>query len=180
MNGRIKNSAMGFALAAAFLWAASQETFADDTARGGVAGATSVRMLQSELMVAALACQGEFRSRLIKNYNAFVHQFSPALIRSADILRSHFRETYGAKHRARFDSFLTHLANQASLNSIREVKYCEARAQMAETALSLNAGDLENFTIATYTANLAERAEDVPAAYDQPLAAHAKTRKASR
>ena len=153
----------GLALAAAFLWAA--EGLAEDASGmdGNIARAASVRMLQSELMVAALGCHGDLRATLVSDYNHFVRQFSPALIHSADTLRGHFRETYGAKHRLRFDSFLTHLANRASLNSIREATYCEDRARLAKTALDLKGTDLASFTIATYTKSLAELAEDTPA-----------------
>lgn len=116
-----------------------------------VAKAASVRALQSELMVAALACPGQTGVSLIQNYNRFVRHFSPALIRSADTLRAYFRAIYGAEHTTRFDSFLTRLANQASLSSIREPAYCEDRARMVEAALELNDADLESFTISAYT-----------------------------
>lgn len=162
----MKKGVAVFALATAFLWTVSQESLAEGPgamgARDDVARATSVRMLQSELMVAALACHGELRVALVENYNHFVHQFSPALVRSADTLRGHFRQAYGARHQIRFDSFLTHLANQASLNSVREAEYCESRAQLAEAALGIKGADLENFTFATYRANLAALANDVP------------------
>jgi len=178
----MKKGVAGLALAAALIWAA--EGLAEDAGSmdagsmdGNIARAASVRMLQSELMVAALGCHGELRATLIADYNHFVRQFSPALIHSADTLRSHFRETYGARHRIRFDSFLTHLANRASLNSIREVTYCEDRARLAKTALDLKGTDLASFTIATYTKSLAELADDVPAPHDRRLAAREKGRK---
>ena len=141
----------GFALAAAVLWATSGDKALAEDPGLAVAKAASVRALQSELMVAALACPGDLGVSLIRNYNRFVRHFSPALIRSADTLRGHFRATYGAKHAIRFDSFLTHLANRASLNSIREAAYCEDRAELVEAAMGLNDSDLESFTITAYT-----------------------------
>ena len=138
-------------MAAAVLWAASGDKALAEDSKLVIAKAASVRALQSELMVAALACPGDLRVSLIQNYNRFVRHFSPALIRSADTLRTHFRATYGAKHAIRFDSFLTHLANRASLSSIREAAYCEDRAELVEAALGLNDSDLESFTVITYT-----------------------------
>lgn len=140
-----------FALAAAALWAVSGDKAVAEDASAAIAKAASVRALQSELMVAALACPGDLGVSLIQNYNRFVRHFSPALIRSADTLRTHFRATYGAKHAIRFDSFLTSLANRASLSSIREAAYCEDRAALVEAALGLNDSDLESFTVINYT-----------------------------
>jgi len=177
----MKKGVAGLALAAALLWAA--EGLAEDAGGmdaggmdGNVARAASVRMLQSELMVAALGCHGDLRATLVADYNHFVRQFSPDLIHSANTLRGHFRETYGATHRVRFDSFLTHLANLASLNSIREATYCEDRARLAKAALDLKETDLASFTIATYTKSLAELSDDVPAPRDRRLAARLAAR----
>lgn len=131
-----------------------------------VAKAASIRLLQSELMVAALACKGDIGQTLAQKYNAFVRHFSPALIRSADTLRAHFRKTHGAAHAFHFDAFLTALANHASLTSIRETAYCQSRARLAETALGLKDAELEGFSVSTYTtvtANLLAR-ETEPAA----------------
>ena len=153
----MKKGVVGLALAVAFLWAAeglAEDAGSMNSVDSNIARAASVRMLQSELMVAALGCHGDLRATLITDYNRFVRKFSPALLQSADTLRGHFRKTYGATHRIRFDSFLTHLANRASLNSIREAKYCEERAQLAKTAINLQEADLASFTVATYAKNM--------------------------
>lgn len=138
------------ALAAACLWFVSGDGALAESPGVAVAEAASVRTLQSELMVAALACPGDLGISLTRNYNRFVRHYSPALLRSANTLRAHFQVIYGAKHAIYFDSFLTHLANLASLNSIREAAYCEDRAKLVEAVLTLNDSDLESFTIANY------------------------------
>ncbi|MCE2510141.1 MAG: hypothetical protein J4G10_04100 [Alphaproteobacteria bacterium] len=161
----------GFALAALCLWAVTgNQTFAEEPSVA-VAKAASVRALQSELMVAALACPGDLGVSLVRNYNRFVRHFSPALIRSANTLRTHFRTTYGAEHVIRFDSFLTRLANQASLSSIREAAYCQDRARMVEAALGLNDADLESFTITAYAASADLTGEELFPSHATRLAA---------
>ena len=86
---------------------------AREGASSPVVAAMQVRMLQTELMVAALSC--EARSQ----YNAFVRKFSRQLADNGRLLREHFRKTYGAKAGTRLDAFVTRLANAASTISIR-------------------------------------------------------------
>ena len=75
--------------------------------------AMQVRMLQTELMVAALSCEAKGQ------YNAFVRKFSGQLAENGRQLRDHFNKTYGSKAGTRLDAFVTHLANTASAISIR-------------------------------------------------------------
>ena len=86
---------------------------ASDGSPNPTVAAMQVRMLQTELMVAALSCQAQ------NQYNAFVRKFSKQLAENGRQLRTHFSKTYGATAGRRLDTFVTRLANTASAISIR-------------------------------------------------------------
>ncbi len=86
---------------------------ASDGAPHPAVTAMQVRMLQTELMVAALSCEAKGQ------YNAFVQKFSGQLAENGRQLRTHFNKVYGPKAGSRLDAFVTRLANTASAISIR-------------------------------------------------------------
>lgn len=75
--------------------------------------AFEVRALQSQLMVAALACQKD------ADYNAFVRKFQGELAGSYRDIQGHFRRTAGNGHQRALDGFITTLANEQSQDGIR-------------------------------------------------------------
>jgi len=83
--------------------------------------AIAFRRLQSELMVAALACRD---SRHRTHYNTFVTRFRPMLSINARVLKSHFRQMHGPMAQKRLDAFITGLANEASLSSMGDAHFC--------------------------------------------------------
>lgn len=94
--------------------------------------ALSARMLQTELMVAALSCDANAR------YNAFVHKFEDQLVSHGRALRGLFQRHFGAAGTARLTTFVTRLANQASLRSARAgADYCKGAARLFETTLQV-------------------------------------------
>lgn len=105
--------------------------------------AINFRLLQTELMVAALSCgRNDFKSK----YNNFVVRFGPALRRNGRTLRAIFRRAYGHNGRRRLDTYVTRLANEASVRSMENTRFCETagrkldvvmRARQAETARGL-------------------------------------------
>ena len=108
------------------------------------ARAATVRQLQTELMVAALKCQGH-PDGLTAKYNNFVRKFNPDLSTNAKILRSHFSRTYGKDHARRFDTYITTLANEASIRSSQTANYCASMAPIFETVLGIGGPELEDF-----------------------------------
>ncbi len=71
--------------------------------------AKAVRVLQSELMVAALACDARH------HYSSFVTRYKSDLVQNGQTLKSHFHSAHGAKKG--FDElnrFVTRMANKAS------------------------------------------------------------------
>ena len=74
--------------------------------------ALAARMLQTELMVAALRCNEHGR------YNAFVHRFEDQLVTRGRTLKGMFVRLYGSQGVSRLNSFITRIANEASLRSL--------------------------------------------------------------
>ncbi len=90
--------------------------------------ALELRVLQSELMVAALTCDYQV------SYNAFVTKFQPTLSKQGPVLKKYFQRVKGDSTRS-LDRFITSLANGASqLSRTQGQAFCAA-AHAAFTAL---------------------------------------------
>ncbi|WP_139134890.1 hypothetical protein [Magnetovibrio blakemorei] len=101
--------------------------------------ALEMRVLQSELMVAALTC-GQRPS-----YNAFVTTFKPYLMRQGGQLKSFFVKSFGPKQGAEMlNKTVTRLANSASQNSlaVSTQMYCDSAAARFAVALKSTPQDL--------------------------------------
>ncbi len=92
------------------------------------ARAERIRIVQTELMIAALRCTSRPELRLKETYDRFVRDFTPQLVENARILSNSFKRRYGAAHQEQLDSFITGLANRISLVSGRDPGFCEAAA----------------------------------------------------
>lgn len=75
--------------------------------------AVNVRILQSEMMVAALTCN--MRNR----YNTVVVRYQGELVSHGRVLKKMFRRDHGQSAQKELDGFVTQLANDASIRSIR-------------------------------------------------------------
>lgn len=74
--------------------------------------ALEARVLQTQLMVAALACNQRRR------YNAFVERFRADLVVNGKAVRAYFQRAYGAAAEPEVNRFMTRIANQASARSL--------------------------------------------------------------
>lgn len=83
-------------------------------AKGTETDALRTRMLQTELMVAALSCNQK------TEYNDFVVHYRPQLQRNGSALQSYFRRAYGKGGTSEMNSFTTRLANEVSQRSIKD------------------------------------------------------------
>jgi hypothetical protein len=111
--------------------------------------AVHVRMLQSELMVAALACRDSNPELgMVAGYNDFVRRLNAPLVRDSKLLQSHFKKAYGASGERRFAALETALANAASQQSMASSTYCENAVTLFQQVAVLQAGDLEEFSAA--------------------------------
>jgi hypothetical protein len=96
----------------------------------GEATAVHMRMLQSELMVAALACRDSNPELgMITKYNAFVNRHSTGLVTQSRVLERHFDRHYGPQAKRRMDVLLTALANDASKRSMT-ADFCGGAASL--------------------------------------------------
>lgn len=103
--------------------------------------ALNARVLQTELMVAALACGEERR------YNAFVTTFRRELAAQGSSLRRLFARSYGHAASREMNAFVTRLANDASIRSAASGRrYCTAAGALLAEALATNPRDFERLT----------------------------------
>jgi hypothetical protein len=82
--------------------------------------AFQTRMLQTDLMLAALACGESDR------YNQFIRKFTPELTAGGDVMRSYFNRAYGREGATRMNAVMTTYANNSSQDrwSVGDVYYC--------------------------------------------------------
>ncbi len=97
--------------------------------------ALDVRVLQSELMVAALTCGENAR------YNAFAQKYEPQLVALGESLRGYFARAYGKSGEYHMDQFVTRLANDATVR----------RTQFSMPQYCSNAVNLFNSVLAAQT-----------------------------
>lgn len=82
--------------------------------------AFQTRMLQTDLMLAALACGESDR------YNQFIRKYTPELTSGGDVMRGYFKRAYGAQGATRMNAVMTQYANNASQDrwSVGDNYYC--------------------------------------------------------
>ena len=99
--------------------------------------AIQMRVLTSELVVAALTCDSRER------YNAFARRYQPELVAQGRELRHYFARTHGDSGRRYLDEFVTLLANDASLRSIEARQgYCVRTADLFDRVFATEVGEL--------------------------------------
>ncbi len=89
--------------------------------------ALAARALQTDLMVAALACDRR------DDYNAFVRSYRDALAAHGGNLRAYFARQYGRAGEATMNRFVTKLANEASsASNANRALYCRSTGMIFE------------------------------------------------
>lgn len=103
--------------------------------------ALNARVLQTELMVAALSCDEQQR------YNAFVTSYRSQLAAQSASLRAWFRSAYGTAGERELNTFVTRLANDEAKRSANAgERYCASAAALMAETLATDPGDFENLT----------------------------------
>jgi hypothetical protein len=125
-----------FAIVAAALLAAGP-SYAKATAKPRVCATTkdlralNVRVLQTELMVAALSCEEHAR------YNSFITNYRTLLLERSRELQSFFNRTYGSGGTKQLNQFITRIANDASRQSQeRGDEYCSFASGLFEQVIN--------------------------------------------
>jgi hypothetical protein len=78
-----------------------------------------MRVMQSELMVAALSCASA------DSYNAFVTRYKSELTEYGKTMQDLFKRVHGGNAFNQINSFVTRVANEASLKMIQNTHFCE-------------------------------------------------------
>jgi hypothetical protein len=100
--------------------------------------ALNARVLQTELMVAALTCGEKAR------YNAFVMSFKRVLGDRGQSLRALFTRLHGAGGKRDLNGFVTKLANDASQGSLAvRGGYCTMASALFEEVLNTSPDDFD-------------------------------------
>ncbi|MSO93816.1 MAG: hypothetical protein EXQ86_10510 [Rhodospirillales bacterium] len=126
----------GIAVAAVIAAVGSAPAFAT-CVRPNEEAALTARILQTELMVAALACGQQ------SQYNAFVIKFRDDLVSHGHALKSLFKRVHGAQADRRLATFVTRLANDASVKSREVANFCSEAFTFFTTAMETASADLE-------------------------------------
>jgi hypothetical protein len=99
--------------------------------------ALNARVLQTELMVAALSCDEKQR------YNNFVIAYRDVLKDRGQALQALFRRAHGAKASTRLNAFITKLANDASQQvRSRSDDYCVFAGDLFSEAITASPREL--------------------------------------
>ena len=132
--------------AAAVLAAPLSNAFAATCYTPAETTAVQVRMLQSELMVAALACRDSNPELgMVAQYNDFVRRLSDRLISHSKVLQAHFQKNFGTDGHRNLEAFVTALANDASKRSMTS-GYCQSAAALFRDVSALERREFEHFS----------------------------------
>ena len=127
---------------------ASGTAFARVCASPGENSALQTRVLQTELMVAALSCNQR------EKYNAFVRKFSSELTGLGGNLKSYFSRAHGGRGAPEMNSLVTNLANEASQRAMGyQGNYCDDTASLFESVLAVQPRELTIFAAGRPHAN---------------------------
>lgn len=105
--------------------------------------AAHVRVLQTELQVAALECVNVQGANYNDQYTVFIQRFQDRLKANANLLKSHFQRVYGKDSGRELDIFVTKVANDASSRSMQDMKFCANSAELFKAALAIDKPQFE-------------------------------------
>ena len=139
--GKIRlNTRATVGLAALLSMLSAQAQAIDTCALPAEQAALDTRVLQSELVVAALSCGSS------SQYNGFVQKFESELVALGGIFRNYFARIYGPNGEDRMDQTVTRLANIAEVRSMGlGPQYCDYEAQVFATLQSVAPAQLAAF-----------------------------------
>jgi hypothetical protein len=105
--------------------------------------AMRVRVMQTELMVAALSCRAVPGRDFTGQYNTFVQRHGERLVTHGRVLQSYFQTRYGVDSRRKLDTFITALANDASRRSMNSATFCDESVQLFQEVMAIDRNGLE-------------------------------------
>ena len=134
-QGAVRGAFLAMAVTATVL--SSRPAAAESCSQPSDQMALNTRVLQTELMVGALACKNQ------KLYNKFVVKYRGDLIKQGQSLRAMFDRRHGSGGTTRMNALVTRLANEASRRSVAQrYGFCRQSAFLFAKALSADKPDL--------------------------------------
>ncbi len=139
--GKIRlNARAAVGLAALLSMLSAQARAANSCALPDEQAALDTRVLQTELIVAALSCGTS------SQYNGFVQKFESELVALGGVFRNYFTRIYGLNGEDRMDRTVTRLANIAEVRSMGlGPQYCDYEAQVFATLQGVEPAQLAAF-----------------------------------
>lgn len=102
--------------------------------------AFSLRILQTNYMIAALSCND-----MQDKYNLFIEKFGDAFIKNGKFFKNYFSRCYGYGSNKKMDFFITKTANDISLLSLENPRnFCARNFESISNVLELTTSDIEN------------------------------------
>ena len=125
--------------------------------------AIAVRMLTTELMVAALGCSGATEDSFRNRYGSFVQKFNPDLVRNGSALKTQYAR-YGGE--SRMNMMVTQLANLAEQRRRADPNFCVDTDKKLNLGLAAETTRLEQVPLSSdyYTGALGIKDCSTPAA----------------
>lgn len=100
----------------------------------------NTRVMQTELMVAALSCDQR------ESYNQMVRRFEPELVEKGRSLKRLFEKVYGRGAHNQLNKYVTQLANEASQRSASEGRgFCAAMATIFERIQEMDGAQFADY-----------------------------------
>ena len=99
-----------------------------------------MRILQTELMVAALTCNQR------TDYNAFINRFQPQLSAQGKLLQAFFQRKHGSGSAKALNGFVTRVANESSRRGmLKRGLFCHQTAKIHAASKSIEPAGLPAF-----------------------------------
>jgi hypothetical protein len=109
--------------------------------------AVHVRLLQTELMVAALSCRQTGPGRnLPAQYNAFMRKHREGLANSSRLVQRYFAARHGSDWESKHHAFVTALANDASRRAMDSPAFCDEAPTVFRDALKITPRNLGSWS----------------------------------
>jgi hypothetical protein len=125
--------------------------------------AAHVRVLQTDLQVAALECANVEGHSYTNEYNTFIARMSDMLVIEAKRLKAHFQRAFGGASGRELDTFVTKVANDASGRSMQDMAFCANSASLFQNALAIEKPQLEQAAL-DYVTDHSAIGDECPAA----------------
>lgn len=107
--------------------------------------AVDVRVVQTELMVAALSCRAVPGRDFTNAYNAFMQTYGATLADYGRTLKAYFADSYGSRGEEELNAFITSVANDASRRSMDKTAFCDNARVLYQEVGALQPQHLESW-----------------------------------